>query len=164
MKIQKNFFHTSICLFGLLSLILCFSSCARQISSDVYSARQVGEISITYAGVIRSMREVVVEHGDQLGDNEAGVVAGGVTGGVLGSAIGRGNLAPTALGAVAGAIAGSLVEKKLKTQTGMEYVVELNNGGLLTIVQGNDECFQIGQPVYVLASPCGRSRITPQYY
>lgn len=163
MKIQKIFFRSAICFFGLLGLMSCFTSCARQISSDVYSARQVGEVSTTYAGVIRSMREVTVEHGDQLGDNETGVIAGGFTGGVIGSSIGRGNLAPTALGAVAGAIAGSFVEKNLKTQTGMEYIVQMENGGLLTIVQGNDECFQIGQPVYVLVSSSGRSRITSQY-
>jgi outer membrane lipoprotein SlyB len=141
---------------------LLFPSCARQISSDVYASRQVGEVSVTYAGIIKSIREVCVEQGDQLEDNGIGIAGGGVTGGILGSAFGRGKLVPTAAGAIAGAVTGSFIEKKLKQQSAFEYIVELENGGLMTIVQGQDQVFCIGQPVYVIVSQTGRSRITPQ--
>jgi outer membrane lipoprotein SlyB len=142
---------------------MCLVSCARQISSDVYASGQVGEVSTTYPGVIQSVREVTVQQGDQLEDNGLGIVGGGVAGGVIGSAVGKGNFAPTAIGAVAGAVSGAFIEKKLKTQSALEYVVQLDNGGLLTVVQGKDQVFGIGQPVYVIVSQSGRSRITPRY-
>lgn len=144
-----------------LGTILLFS-CARHISSDVYAARQVGEVSTTYAGIIKNMRQVTVEHGEQLGDNTLGIAGGGIAGGVIGNAVGKGNFVPTAAGAIAGAVAGSFVEKKLKQQEALEYVIELQNGALMTVVQGPDQVFNIGQPVYVLVSQGGRSRITPQ--
>lgn len=142
--------------------ILILSSCARQISSDMYVARQVGEASITYIGVIRNVREVCVEQGDQLEDNGLGISGGGIAGGVLGSTIGKGHVIPTVAGAIAGAVTGSLIEKKIKQQIALEYIVELNHGGLMTVIQGRDQLFNIGQPVYVIVSQTGRSRIIPQ--
>lgn len=141
---------------------LLLTSCVRQIDSNVYTSRQVGEVSTTYAGIIRNIRVVCVQEGSQLEDNGLGLVGGGVAGGVVGSAVGRGHFVPTAVGAVAGALTGSLIEKRAKQQMGYEYVVELCNGGLITVVQGRDQCFGIGQPVFVLMSPYGRSRIVPQ--
>lgn len=138
------------------------TSCAREIDSDVYAAGHVGEVSTTYAGVIKNVRQVTVQHGEQLEDNGLGIVGGGVAGGVIGSAVGKGNFAPTAAGAIVGAVAGSFAEKKLKQQTALEYIVELENGSLMTVVQGMDQPLSIGQPVYVMVSQGGRSRITPQ--
>ena len=145
----------------VVSAIL-LTSCARQIDSDVYASRQVGEVSTTYVGVIRSVREVCVEECECLEDNGLGIAGGGLAGGVIGNALGKGNFAPTAAGAIVGAVAGSLIEKKAKQQMALEYVVELYHGGLITVVQGQNQVFNIGQPVYVLVSPYGRSRITPQ--
>lgn len=138
------------------------TSCAREISSDVYASGNVGDISTTYTGVIKNVRQVMVQHGEQLEDNGLGIAGGGIAGGAVGNAVGRGGFLPTAAGAIAGAVAGSLVEKKLKQQTALEYIVQLDNGNLLTIVQGQDQVFSIGQPVYVLVNQWGRSRITPQ--
>ena len=151
-------------LFMLVISAALLSSCARDISSHAYSAQQVGEVSMTYSGVIQSVREVCVDGRDQLDDNQLGIAAGGITGGVVGSAIGRGNLFPTALGAVAGAVTGSLLEKRLKRQMAYEYMVLLPDGALLTVVQGRDQPMAIGEPVYVHISPSGRSRISPQYH
>ncbi|CAF23330.1 peptidoglycan-associated lipoprotein (pal) [Candidatus Protochlamydia amoebophila] len=149
--------------FLLLGISVCLlSSCTRDISSDVYSVRQVGEASITYMGKIRSVRAVTVNQNAQLDENGLGIAGGGVTGGIIGNAAGRGHLLPTAFGAVAGAVAGSLIEKRAKQQAGLEYAVELDNGDLLTVVQGPNDNFYIGQPVYVIVSASGRSRITPQ--
>ncbi|MCE2983241.1 MAG: hypothetical protein LW832_06710 [Parachlamydia sp.] len=142
--------------------VVVLSSCARQISSNVYTARQVGEVSMTYTGVIENIRVVNVEEGEQLEENQLGLATGGLAGGVIGSTVGRGHFLPTAIGAIAGAVSGTLVEKKLKQQTAYEYLVRLNDGALLTIVQGMDQPLGIGEPVYVHVSPCGRSRISPQ--
>lgn len=144
---------------------MLLSSCAKEISSGVYSSRQVGEASVTLPGVVVSVREVCVEGSDRLQDNELGIIGGGVVGGVIGSNIGKGNgrILPTAVGAIAGAIGGSMIEKKLNQQAGFEYVVQLDDGRLMTIVQGNDMLFQMGQPVYVILGYQGRSRITYRY-
>lgn len=141
---------------------LLLASCVRHIDSNVYASRQVGEVSTTYAGIIRNIREVCIQEHDRLEDNGLGIVGGGVAGGVIGSSLGRGHLAPTAIGAVTGAIAGSLIENSARKQMGFEYTVELYNGGLITVVQGCDYYFGIGQPVLVMISPFGRSRIVPQ--
>jgi outer membrane lipoprotein SlyB len=141
---------------------LAFTSCARQISSDVYSVRQVGEISTTHMGVIKAIREVRIDQSEQLDQNQVGMIGGGAAGGVMGNTIGRGNFFATAGGAIAGAVTGSLLEKKMKQQMALEYVIELNNGELITVVQGLEDTLAIGQPVYVVVSPHGRSRVIPQ--
>ena len=92
--------------------IMVLTSCARQISSDVYASGQVGEVSTTLAGCVKNVREVCMEQGEQLEDNGLGIAGGGVAGGVIGSAVGRGNLLPTAAGAIAGAVAGSFIGKR----------------------------------------------------
>lgn len=161
MKINKSYAIITNS-FLLLMGSLFLASCAQQISSDVYSSRQVGEVSRTYAGVIKNVREITVQQGENLEDNGLGIAGGGVAGGVVGSALGKGSFAPTAAGAIAGAVAGSLLEKKMKQQMALEYVVELDNGDLVTVVQGKDQVFYVNQPVYVLMSYSGRSRITPQ--
>jgi len=141
--------------------LLTFTSCAREISSDVYVANRVGEVSTTYTGIIRNVRQVCVDASESLGDNQTGIIGGAATGGLIGNAFG-GNLLPTAVGAVAGAVGGSMIEKKLKQQSALEYIVEIENGGLMTIVQGCDNFISIGQPVYVIVSQSGRSRIISQ--
>lgn len=161
MNINRYFVLTANAILLTLGAFLV-SSCARQISSDVYVSRQVGEVSVTYAGRIKNIREVCIEQGEQLEENGLGIAGGGLTGGIIGNALGRGKFAPTAVGAIAGAVAGSLIEKKVKQQLAFEYIVELENGGLMTVVQGQDQLFGIGQPVYVIVSQTGRSRITPQ--
>jgi outer membrane lipoprotein SlyB len=140
------------------TLLLSITSCARQISSNVYAADRIGEISTTYPGIVRNVRQVCVAEGERLEDNSTGLVGGAVAGGLVGNACG-GRFLPTAVGAVAGAIGGSVIEKNLKQQTAFEYIVEIENGGLMTIVQGTDSMFCVGQSVYVIISQTGRSRI-----
>lgn len=156
--------HDSIIkhLIVLFAGALLLTSCARQISPDVYVARQVGEVSRTYPGVVRNVREVCMEHGERLGDNEVGAIGGGVTGGVIGGAIGKGNLLSAAAGVAVGAVTGSLIERNLNKQSALEYIVQLDNGDTVTVVQGKDHFFNVGQPVYLIASPNGRSRLIAQ--
>ena len=154
---MKNFINV----FSIACITIGLTSCAREISSDVYVANRVGEVSTTYSGIVRNVRQVCVDASESLGDNQTGIIGGAATGGLIGNAFG-GNLLPTAVGAVAGAVGGSMIEKKLKQQSALEYIVEIENGGLMTIVQGNDNFFNIGQPVYVIVSQSGRSRIISQ--
>jgi outer membrane lipoprotein SlyB len=138
--------------------------CARQISSNVYSASSVGETSTTYPGVIISARQVTVEDKEYLEQNGLGIIGGGIGGAYLGSKIGKGegNTLATVGGALAGATAGAFAEKALKSQNAMEYVVALENGESKTVVQGPDPMMATGQKVWLMVSYQGRSRITPR--
>ena len=143
------------------ALLAGCTACAPQVSSRAYTSRHVGEASQTYPGVIVSVQEVAVEGSDRLEENSTGVLAGGLLGAGAGSMVGKGkgNFLTTAGGAVAGAIAGSFVEKKLKEQTAFEYVVQLDSGSYVTIVQGDAEPLDVGAPVFVLMGHRGRSRL-----
>ena len=75
-----------------------------------------------------------------------------------------GNSAVNVIGAVGGAVLGGYLGSKaqegLSAQNGIEYIVKLNNGKAITLTQGNDVVFTVGQPVYVLDADYGeRARI-----
>lgn len=146
---------------SLIACIACFTSCAREISSNVYSADHVGEASTTYPGVIIHARQVSVQENERLQENGLGIIGGGAAGALAGSQFGKGsgNTIATIGGALAGATAGAFAEKALKTQNGVEYVVQLDNGQSMTVVQGPAPAFSAGQNVYVIVGQKGRSRV-----
>ena len=151
----------SLSLLLVLAGVVVSTGCARQISSNVYSAHSVGEATETYPGVIISSRTVDIEDGEYLGDNTLGIIGGGVGGALLGSTIGKGsgNTLATVAGGLIGATGGAFAEKALKSQQGMEYVVSLENGQSRTVVQGMDPQLAVGQNVFLMVSHQGRSRI-----
>lgn len=143
--------------------VVTLHGCARDISSSNYTEANVGDVSTTYRGIIIASREVNVTGGDSLSDNTTGILGGGALGALAGSQIGKGR------GAVAGAVglgllgatAGAFAEKELKSQTGMEYTVELKNGKIKTVVQGPEPRLSTGQRVLLQVNPGGRSRVVP---
>lgn len=147
--------------FSFIACVVMLSSCAREISSDIYSANHVGEASTTHPGTIIHVRQVTVQENERLQDNGLGIIGGGLAGGYAGSHIGKGegNMLATVGGALAGATAGAFAEKALKTQQGIEYVVQLDNGQSMTVVQGPQPAFSVGQSVYVIIGQEGRSRV-----
>lgn len=153
--------HSKISCGAALALVLLLSGCARDISSNTYKASHVGEASFTYQGVVANVREVQVEEGERLEENAAGAGIGALAGGAAGYQFGggRGQIATTAAGAILGGVAGAFAEKALKSQKGLEYVVRLDNGQIMTIIQGLDPRLNPGQRVLVLVSNAGRSRV-----
>jgi outer membrane lipoprotein SlyB len=79
-------------------------------------------------------------------------MTGAAAGGIVGSQIGRGggNAAAILAGVMIGGIAGAVAEDAATRQTGTEYVVEAENGLLMTLVQGSDPPFTNGQKVLVM--------------
>ena len=65
-------------------------------------------------------------------------------------------------GAVIGGLAGSAIEANATKQKAFEYVVETENGNLMTIVQGKDTVFAEGQKVLVLYSSPSRLIADPR--
>jgi outer membrane lipoprotein SlyB len=132
----------------LFSLCLVLAGCARDISPQTYSVGSVGQVNRTISATVISVRTVDVKGSSGVG-GAAGAGVGAVAGSSIGST-GRDNLAGAIVGAVVGGIAGSAVEGKLAEQKAMEYVIETENGNLMTIVQGLELIFSVGQRVLVL--------------
>ncbi len=133
--------------------------CGSQADSGVYESRHVGEVSRTARGTILQTRSVRIEHGDQFGDNALGGTLGAITGGILGNQIGGGK--GKALATVGGAVGGGILGAKLQKggKPGTEYVVELDSGETVTVVQGVNPPLSSGQRVLVIYGQAGRSRI-----
>lgn len=71
----------------------------------------------------------------------------------------QGNLVGAIGGAVVGGVVGAMIEESATRQTGVEYVVQSENGALLTVVQGASPFLHQGQSVLVLYGT--RSRLIP---
>lgn len=165
----------------LLAILL--SGCARDLSSNVYTSDST--LSLTVEGEVIDRRDVIVKNHDKLGDNTTGALAGGVLGGVAGSGVGSGSGTASAVvgGAIIGGVAGAVIEGKLSTSKGYEYIIKVDSSkiksdyyegsaamrsaisaastsGLITIVQGQDIMIPVGQKVYVIFSG-SRTRVIP---
>jgi outer membrane lipoprotein SlyB len=150
-------------LFLILTLVsssFLFSGCATEIGSNSYDDEDVGAIANSYKAVVIKVRNVNVGP-DKLEKSGAGTLAGGVAGAAIGSEFGSGigNVLMTTGGALAGAVGGAYAEKSLKKQVGLEITVQLTNGELKTVVQGNDTSFSKGESVMLLAYAQGRSKV-----
>ena len=148
-------------LFLLLPLMAAVAGCAAQIGANQYDSSAVGSVNRARVGTIVSVRQITVADSD----NSLGTAIGGIAGGVAGSQIGKGNTAAV-LGAVGGALvggaAGNLAQRGLSSQSGYEYVVQLDGGGLVTVTQGSDVLMAVGQRCMVLyGSGSDRARIVP---
>lgn len=156
-----------------LGLLLMLQGCARDISSESYSADSVGEAQETYPGVVISARHVRVKAGERLQDNNTGAALGAVGGGLAGVGIaghnnGLGTVAGLAGGAVLGGLAGAFAERALTNQDGIEYTVKLDKGSLMTVVQAPKPMIDVGQRVFVVVAHKskqygGHSRVIPDH-
>lgn len=129
--------------------IITLVGCATNISPKTYSVGSVGQINRTVSATIISAREIDVAGTTGLGGG-TGSALGAVAGSGAGGNSSRGNIAGAIGGAVIGGLAGAAIEANATKQKGMEYVVETENGNLMTIVQGTDPVFAAGQKVLVL--------------
>ena len=160
---MQNKIHSIFNITLSVMVVLTLAGCARNISPGMYSSSHVGEASETYFGQVVSVRQVQVHGSEKLQENILGGALGGIAGGVLGHQLGggRGKILITLGGAAAGALGGAYAQKKLSEQTGLEYTVKLDNGRILTIVQGTDHALSAGQRVKVIIGQKGRSRVVP---
>ena len=146
--------HATPTLFLAAALLL--GGCANT-SSDVYSRDQAMRERTVQHGVVESVRDVTLEGGR----TGVGTVAGGALGGLAGSNIGhgRGSVAGAIVGAVVGGIAGHALEEKASRETGQEITVKLDNGRIISVVQGGTDRFHPGERVRVLSGQ-GETRVS----
>lgn len=141
----------------ILPLAIVLSACTSNIGADQYATSSVGQVNRALKGTVVSVRQIAVSS-----DGPAGTLIGGAAGGVAGSMIGGSDTAHI-LGAIGGAviggIAGDAAQEGLSKQSGYEYVVELDNGNMVTVSQGNDVLLNPGQRCLVLYGD--RARVVP---
>jgi outer membrane lipoprotein SlyB len=134
---------------------LAISACTPQVSPDAYGVGAVGQVNRAIRGVVISARPITID-----GTLGVGTTAGATAGAIGGSFVGgdvRSNLIGAVAGAVVGGVAGAAAEQGATRQQGMEYVIQSQNGALLTVVQGSDPSFHVGARVIVLYG--NRSRV-----
>ena len=139
----------------LLSLSLITAGCAN-LDTNSYGYAQGREVAQTYFGTVLESRTVKIA-------GHAGAVGAGI-GSVIGGAAagaGSGEWGYGILGATVGALLGAGAEK-LSTgdSQGVEVTVKLDNGQVLTIVQGGNEQFNSGDRVKVITHGNAGSRVT----
>lgn len=142
---------------------VAISGCAPRIGANNVSIQGVGQMSETLRGVIIAARPVTISASSQAMDNQPGpgALLGAVGGGLLGSQIGqgKGSVLAGVAGAAAGGVAGHFIGQKLTDQEGMEYQVQLERGSIVTMRQGADPMFRVGQRVMVINSANGQGRV-----
>lgn len=113
--------------------LLALSACATS-DSNTYSNRDVGQVIESSRGRVISSRPVDIASSEQ---SNIGSVTGGVVGGIAGSTIGQGKGQSLAVagGILLGTLAGYLIEQQLRGGQGTEYLVEMEDGRTVTIVQ-----------------------------
>lgn len=147
--------------FSRLLLIAIFSvllaACASSNSGSVYKRDDARKVHTVKTGVVESVRTVKLE-GTK---SPVGTIAGGAIGGIAGGAVGsgRGSSIMAVLGALAGGLAGSAAEEVVTSKDALEITVKLDGGGLVAIVQEDDEDFNPGDTVRIVENS-NTSRVT----
>ncbi|MDH3595904.1 MAG: hypothetical protein OEU09_02990 [Rhodospirillales bacterium] len=143
--------HFGIRIVAATALAFLAAGCASSTSSR-YNSGDVGQIIETSEGTVLSSRIVEVKGGANSG---YGAVAGGAAGATTSRvAVGNSNVSGlvTILGAIVGAGIGYLAEDSARSGEGIEYMVRLDDGRVVTLVQNREDeevPMQNGTPVLV---------------
>jgi outer membrane lipoprotein SlyB len=146
----------------LITLVIpafILTGCYSDYGSDEYSGATAGQAQNVRFGTIAATNPVTIEDQSNQG---IGMLAGAAAGAILGSRLGTGSTA-NALGGIggglAGGAAGSAAGKAIGKQNGMQYIVKLDDGSALSIVQAPQPALSVGQRVMVLTGSDGRDRV-----
>lgn len=134
----------------LISAVALFiTACASSNSGSVYKRDDARSVQTVKTGVVESVRTVRLE-GTK---TPIGTVAGGAIGGIAGGSIGNGrrtSAITSVIGALIGGIIGAFTEEAFTREDGVEITVKLDGGGLIAIVQEDDEQFKPGEKVRIV--------------
>ena len=130
-------------------LAMALSGCAAPPPNSTYGGYGVGRAAEVSYGTIVSMRDVAVQ-GPSSG---IGALGGAAAGGVAGSFLGgdpRMNILGAIGGALIGGIAGSAVEGGLASGQAVEFIIRVDDGQTISVVQSNENRFVPGQRVAII--------------
>ena len=141
------------------ALALPLAACAPPQSGTVVNADQAQVAQSVSLGTVVGVRQVAVQ-GTNPGGEIAGTVGGAVVGGAIGNQIGdgEGREIARAVGAVAGAAAGNRAARTVTTQQSLEWLVRLDDGRTIAVIQAQPTFFQ-GQRVQVIQGRGGLTRL-----
>jgi outer membrane lipoprotein SlyB len=145
---MNHFIRKSTLLLTLASLSAC-----NHPGQNRYGYQDVGQATVVKFGTVVSERAVSIT-----GENTGlGATIGAAGGAIGGSAIGRGSgsLGAMLAGAVIAGVAGAATEQAISDRSGIEYVITLEKGDTITLVQNyveRDPSIKIGQRVMVQTS------------
>ncbi len=133
----------------LMLAAIAVAGCQPGPSANTYQRNQTMQAANVETGQIISFR-VVRYSGTQSGVGAgAGAVAGGVTGSFLGGGA-RSNVLGAVGGAVLGGVAGSAAEEAITSGDAVEFIVRMDGGQTLAVVQQNEDNLAVGERVMVL--------------
>ncbi|MEX1994096.1 MAG: glycine zipper 2TM domain-containing protein [Steroidobacteraceae bacterium] len=141
----------------VLLAALSVQGCATPANGQVYSRQESKVAWDVHYGKVLAIDEAVIE-----GERTAlGRIGGGLVGYQAGRTIGGGSgrRIAGAVGAVAGAVAGQAIEKRATRQDAWQFMVELDGGRTVAIVQARDQTFAIGERVRIYMRRDGAARV-----
>lgn len=138
-------------------LSLAVTACGPQHTGETYSRGDMQRGGAVLAGRIIAVDDVPVSGAG----SGIGTVGGGVAGATIGSALAHGRTGSILAGvggAIIGAIAGNAIEQGITRGQGTRFVVQLDNGQVINVVQTNEANLQTGDRVTVLEGG-GKTRL-----
>lgn len=141
-----------------LVAMMFLSGCASIQSSDYRFSEARVVASETAFGRIIEVRPVHVT-------GRAGAVGAGIGAmiGGMAAGFGSGSGGIGAAGAVLGALLGAGAEAASTSQEGVEAVIALDNGKVITVIQGSDEQFRPGDRVKLIAFDKGNGTVEVRF-
>ncbi|MGN1063382.1 MAG: glycine zipper 2TM domain-containing protein [Alphaproteobacteria bacterium] len=141
--------------FALL-LACTLAACGIGNTNTTYERYNVGQQGTVSYGTIINMSVV-----NTAGTSSVGTIGGAVAGGAAGSMIG-GNTAVNIIGGVGGAILGGMIgnaaESAITKDTAIEFIVQKQNGQIVSVVQSNELNLRVGDYVMLITTD-GTTRI-----
>jgi len=145
----------------ILLAALLIGGCAKNINPNTYRPSDAGRIQTSNSGTVIDVRLVQIE-GNRSGMGTAAGAGGGALGGAALARSGSNSVGKSAIGIIGGALIGGLIgtlaEEGLTRQEGYEYQVRMDDGRVITLVQGG-ELINVGTAVWVTQGG-DQSRIT----
>ena len=142
-------------------MLLSGFGCAKNINPSTYRPSDAGKVQSSSSGTVIDVRFVQIEGNRSGMGTAAGAGAGGLGGAALARS-GSNSVGKSAVGIIGGAIVGGLIgtlaEEGLTRQEGYEYQVRMDDGRVITLVQGG-ELINVGTAVWVTQGG-DQSRIT----
>ena len=127
------------------------AGCLKPQGASTYSRQQMGRAASVIEGTIISIRAVDISGTSSGVGSGAGAAAGAVGGSYAG-----GDARTAVLGAIGGAvvggIAGAVAESEATRTKASEFLISLENGDKIAIVQVNEQNLKVGDDILLLKS------------
>jgi outer membrane lipoprotein SlyB len=126
------------------------AACTSQYGGNTVQGSGANQVNRVLPGVVLASQPVTIrgESGRGIG-SAVGGVAGGIAGSTLGTSRVEGALGAIG-GAVLGGLAGSVAGDRLGNESGVEYIIRLEDGQTVTVVQGAEPALEAGQRVLIV--------------